>query len=206
MFFQQLQLGPMQNFCYLLGCAETKECAVIDCGFEHEKLLQKATSNGYKITKIFLTHFHYDHSAETEALAEQTGAKIFGHESAEGKSEMGGLFVIPEKIAFLRDDQEISIGNIQGVALHTPGHESSHMVYIFDDMYFFTGDCLFIGKSGRTDLPDSNPEDMQKSLERIKNLPDELIVYPGHDYGEVPFRTLGEEKELNPYLKGEMRR
>ncbi len=201
MFFRQLKLGHMENFSYLIGCEDTREAAVIDCGFSCDVLIKEAENNGYTIRKIFLTHFHYDHSQEAELLSSKTGAEIFGHEQGnEKRKENVYACVIPKEFTPLRDGDEISVGNIRGKVIHTPGHQSDHICLLFKD-YLMTGDMLFIGSVGRIDLPDSNPDDMEESIKKLKSFPDTLIVYPGHDYGDAPFQTLGEEKKGNPFFQ-----
>lgn len=206
MYLRQLELGHMQNFFYLVGCEETRECAVIDCGYCHEEIMSEAEKDEYRITKIFLTHFHYDHSMDAEVLAEKTGAKIYGY--AGGKKDAkdaASNCTIPKEFISLQNGQEIRIGYINGVAMHSPGHQDDHMMYVFEHN-LFSGDTLFIGGIGRVDLHGSDPDEMRKTVSFLKTLPDDWMVYPGHNYGDVPFRTLGEEKELNPYLTGELKR
>lgn len=209
-FFKQIPVGEMENFAYLIGCEETKQCAAIDPGWEAEKIIQTAKENGYQITKIFLTHVHYDHSGAADEIAEKTGARIFINQKSEekrgGENPMRGSWIIPKKNINLLEIpldkggwRDLQIGNIKGKIITAPGHQSDHFLYIFDQ-YLFTGDTLFIGRIGRTDLLDSDPKDMEETLENIKLLPNNLIVCPGHDYGEVRLRKLSEEKEKNPYL------
>lgn len=192
----------MQNFSYLLGCQKTKECAVIDCGFEAEKIQKEAEKNGYHITKIFLTHVHYDHSGAAEELAKKTRAEIFMNKKSEekrGKNVENGMWIIPKKTTPLFPEDHIHIGEISGKVLSAAGHQSDHFLFLFDT-FLFTGDTLFIDSIGRTDLPDGNPEEMKKTLNNICTLDENIFLCPGHDYGSVPLRTLREEKISNPYL------
>jgi glyoxylase-like metal-dependent hydrolase (beta-lactamase superfamily II) len=203
MFFQQILVGEMKNFSYLVGCRKRKECAAIDCGFDAKKIQQEAIKVGYRITKILLTHVHYDHSGCTEELSLLTGAPIYMNRKSEkkrGKIAEKGMWYVPKDVNFLSEGQSIEIGDIQGKILSAPGHQSDHFLYIFGK-YLFTGDTLFIGGIGRTDLPDSDPREMKKTLSKIMCLSDEYVVCPGHDYGEVKTRTLGEEKQKNMYLQ-----
>ena len=204
MFFQQLSVGPMQNLVYLLGCEQTKQAAVIDCGFESERILAAAEGAGYRISKILLTHVHYDHSGAADALAHLTGAPICMNPESEWKrdeSPARGMWVIPEETQPIRPGEKITIGALSGTIIATPGHQQDHLSFIFDP-YLFAGDALFIDGCGRTDLPDSDPAAMQKTLQMIATeLPDHLVVCPGHDYGPVPMRTLAEEKRSNRNLR-----
>jgi hydroxyacylglutathione hydrolase len=202
-WFQQIKVGQMENFAYLVGCPKTKECAVIDCGFEPDKILHTAKANGYEIRKIFLTHVHYDHSGAADELQKMTGAEIFMNPESEqkrGKNTLRGMWIIPEKSTAIKEGDTPKIGEIRGKVIHSPGHQSDHLLYIFGP-YLFTGDTLFIGRVGRSDFPDSVPEEYPKTLNKIITLPENLIVCPGHDYGFVKTRILKEEKEENPYLQ-----
>lgn len=194
----------MQNFSYLIGCDNTKDAAVIDCGFEPEMILCEAETNGYKITKILLTHVHYDHSSAAERLSELTGAPIFMNPESvwkRGENPTRGYWVIPQVSQPIGAGESISIGKLQGEIIASPGHQRDHLMFLFDP-YLLAGDTLFIDGCGRTDLPDSDPEAMQEALKIIATkLPDHLIVCPGHDYGSVPTRSLGEEKLSNPNLR-----
>src|SRR5260221_11979898 len=113
MFIRQLPLGPYKNFFYLLGCDKTKHCAVIDCGFGHEEVIAEAEKAGYTITTIFLTHFHVDHTAEVDALAAKTGAKVYGHERGRLKKTEGN-WVIPKDFIGIQGEDAVEIGTITG--------------------------------------------------------------------------------------------
>ncbi len=202
MFFRQIAVGPMQNFCYLIGCEQTKEAAAIDCGFEAEKIYEEATANDYHITKILLTHVHYDHSGAVEELAALTSGSIFMNPESnkkQGQSPIHGHWIIPHNTNPLQANNIIKVGSLKGKVMASPGHQNDHLMFVFDP-YLFSGDTLFIEGTGRTDLPDSDPEKMQETLAIMGTLPDHLIVCAGHDYGSVPMRTLGEEKRANRFL------
>lgn len=198
----QIPVGTMQNFAYLIADESTKEAAVVDPGFEAEKILQKAEAEHLVIKTILLTHFHYDHAAAADELAGLTGAEIFGHAHALSKRgrEEEGKWVVPKVYTALADGQPIKVGHITGRAIATPGHQADHLCYLFDEC-IFSGDALFIETAGRTDLPDSNAQAMFQTFEFFKSLPDGVMIYPGHDYGSVPSRTIGEEKKYNRFLR-----
>lgn len=198
----QIPVGSMANFAYLIGDEITKKAAIIDPGFETEKIIKIAEENNFKITKILLTHFHFDHSGEAEKIAKKTGAKIYGHYLAKEKNKINplGFWKIPKIFLPLKNKDEIVIGNMKGQAISTPGHQNDHLCFLFENN-IFTGDALFIDGIGRTDLPDSDPAKMNETLKFFKSLPDDVLVYPGHDYGSVPFRTIGQEKQKNSFLK-----
>ncbi|QQS59508.1 MBL fold metallo-hydrolase [Candidatus Peregrinibacteria bacterium] len=203
MFFKRIPVGPMQNNSYLIGCEKTKEALVVDCGFEAEKIQKIAKQNGYTIVGIVLTHVHYDHSGAADALSEITKAPIYAHEKTEkkrGQKINEGMWSIPKKFTPLTEGEEIAFGEESGRVLFAPGHQSDHILFR-TDLYLFTGDTLFIEGIGRTDFPDSSSEDMQRTLNTIIDLPENLVICPGHDYGSVPMRKLAEERKYNMYLK-----
>ncbi len=203
MFFQQIPVGHMDNFVYLIGCPKTKECAVIDCGFDPEIIQQKAKIHNYTITKIFLTHVHYDHSGSADILAALTGADIYMNPESEKKQGINpskGMWIIPKKTIPVSGGDTIKIGEISGKVHSAPGHQNDHLLYTIGD-YLFTGDTLFIGGIGRTDFMDSDPKKMNNTLNKICTLSDDLIVCPGHNYGKKKTNTLREEKETNPFLR-----
>lgn len=203
MFFRQIEVGPMQDFSYIIGCEKTKESAIIDCGFEPEKLLHIIQKKGYVLKKIFLTHVHYDHSGAAEELSKNSGAEIFMHPESRkkvNKSTQKGMWIIPQETTDISEGDSPFVGEIKGKVISAPGHQSDHLLYIFGE-YLFTGDVLFIDGIGRTDLPDSSPEEMKNTLNKFFTLPENLIVCPGHDYGSVTMRTLEQEKKYNIHLK-----
>ncbi|MBU0760516.1 MAG: MBL fold metallo-hydrolase [Nanoarchaeota archaeon] len=192
MFFRQIKLGPMENFSYIIGDSETKEVAVVDPGFEHEKLLKECEENNLKITKILLTHAHFDHITDLPALAEKTHAEIYIHEKETFQTKL--------KLTKIKNNEIIPLGKIKIKVIHTPGHSQGSVCFLLDDNKLLTGDTLFVGGIGRTDLPESNSEQMKNSLKKLSKLPDETEIYPGHDYGERKSSTIKWEKENNPFL------
>lgn len=200
MFFKQLKVGNMGNFSYLIGCEDTKECAVIDCGFGVNYILNEINRNNFNLAKVFLTHVHFDHSCGVNEIKRKSGCDIYLNQKSllkKNKNLRNGYWFLPEKYKIIKNP--LNIGNIKGCFIESPGHQEDHLIFIFDK-YLFTGDVLFIDGCGRTDLDGSDFFDMQKTLEKIKNLPGDLIVCPGHDYGSVKIRTLKEEKTKNKCL------
>lgn len=199
MFFEQIPVGTMKNFAYLVGDEERKVCVCIDPGWEAEKIWERAEGAGMQIESILLTHVHYDHSGAAEELAERTGAKIFASTLLPEWKKENSVFVVPKNRTGISEGDALSIGNIPIEILEVPGHQSDHLAFIIGK-YLFTGDVLFIDSIGRTDLEDSDPNQMESSLQKLFTLSDDLLVCSGHDYGSVPIRTLGEEKQKNPFL------
>ncbi len=212
-FFLQIPIGDMDNFSYLIGDYDG-DVACIDPGWDSKKIFAIAQAHGVNITKILLTHVHYDHSGEAEELlnillptregiSEESIPKIFASACIplwkKNSFPPNGRWVVPKLFTPLTPQTPLHIGKFPIKIYDVPGHQSDHLMFEIEG-YLFTGDTLFIGRIGRTDIEDSSATDMKNSLEIVKHLPDPLIVCPGHDYGEVPMRSLGEEKLLNPYL------
>lgn len=201
MIFKQIPVGNMENFSYLIACEKTKKAAIFDPGWDGEKILETAKHLDVEIEKIFLTHVHYDHSGQAEFLQAKTGAKAYAPNTIPDWKQDHEKFIIPKKYIALSDKEKINIGEIEIEALSSPGHQDDHMMFIVDKKYLIAGDTLFIGSIGGLHFKGSVREKMPSTLKKINTLPENLIVCPGHDYGETPMRTLQEEKEKNPFLK-----
>ena len=182
----QIQVGGMQNFSYILEDEETEEAIIIDPSWDLENIEQAIKRNDLKIKYIVNTHHHFDHTLGNEAMTKLTGAKIIQHEASELKHDL--TVTDGDKITF--GDSELSI-------IHTPGH-SKDGICLVGDGKIFSGDTLFVGNCGRVDLPGGSSKELYRSLfEIISNLDDNLVLYPGHNYGPTPTSTLGKEKATN---------
>lgn len=182
----QIQVGGMQNFSYILEDEETEEAIIIDPSWDLENIEQIIKRNDLKVKYIVNTHHHYDHTLGNEAMTKLTGAKIIQHEASELKHDL--TVTDGDKITF--GDSELSI-------IHTPGH-SKDGICLVGDGKIFSGDTLFVGNCGRVDLPGGSSKELYRSLfEIISNLDDNLVLYPGHNYGPTPTSTLRKEKATN---------
>jgi len=195
LYLRQIELGPMQNFVYLVGSAETREIAVVDPGWEAEKIAAAAEADGMRITKVLITHTHFDHVKALPELLEKVRAKVYVH-----KAEAEFLKGLGSDLVKVEGGDEVRIGNISVRFLHTPGHTPGSQCFSLEDK-LISGDTLFIGTCGRCDLPGGDPEQMYRSLSKLKELEDRTILYPGHNYADRPFSTLGEEKRSNYFLQ-----
>jgi len=196
----------MQNFVYLVGSKETRKLAVVDAAWDIGEILRIAAEDEMEITHSFVTHTHPDHvggqfsgihiEGVTELL-EKVKAKVVIH-----KAEAEFLKMLsPSDLIKVESGDEIDVGGIQIKLIHTPGHTPGSQCFLVDNR-LVSGDTLFIGSCGRVDLPGSNAEEMYLSLtQRLMNLPDETILFPGHNYADKSTSTIGEQKTTNPYLQ-----
>jgi hydroxyacylglutathione hydrolase len=205
---RQIKVNPMDVFCYIIGDAATKTCALLDPAFETDRILDEVAKDGYQVTHVINTHHHSDHTAGNAAIVAATGAKILIHRldgeiltgSKSGAfSEMMGGQGSPEPDILLEDNDTIEIGEQSLKVLHTPGH-SQGGISLYTPGHVFTGDTLFVGAVGRTDFPGCSMAQLVKSIqERIYTLPEDTIVWPGHDYGPAPHTTVKTEQSFNPF-------
>jgi glyoxylase-like metal-dependent hydrolase (beta-lactamase superfamily II) len=173
-------------------CPNKKEAAIVDPGFDAKKSLYLIFLNNLKLRYIILTHYHSDHTADVDRLKREVpSAKIVS------SIEDGKYFEVD---TFVSDGDNIKVGNINLKFILTPGHTPGGICIIVDSIAIITGDTLFIGDCGRCDLSGGNFSQMFESLQKIKKLPGELIVYPGHDYGSKQFDTLDNQKKINKTL------
>lgn len=188
-FFEQVKAGPMENFLYLFGAGG--KCAIVDPGFEAERLVRAARERGMEVTHVVVTHAHYDHVQELPRVRELTGAKVVAHPASPVNPD------VP-----VGDGEEVDVAGVRVKALYTPGHEPTAVTFVVADRWLLTGDTLFIDECGRTDLPGSDPAAMWDSLlNRLARLPGDLVVAPGHDYGPTPTDTLARQLESNYTLR-----
>ncbi len=195
LFLHQVELGPMQNFVYLIGCEKTREAAVVDPAWDVPTILQIAKTHQFEIKTILLTHTHFDHINGVEELLKGTDARVFVHKKEAASLRYGG-----GNIKKIESGDAVKVGDLDITFIHTPGHTPGSQCFSVGDR-LITGDTLFINGCGRCDLPGGNPEEMYHSLTgTLKRLDDHTKVYPGHHYADVPVSTLGDEKRQNPYL------
>lgn len=205
---KQIYLPRMANFAYLVGDETTRTAAVIDPSFYPEKILAEAQHAGYSITHVINTHGHTDHVSGNAGIIEATGAVLCIHEAeAEQVSRflskalarfMGGKGS-PKAGCRLKDQDVITIGRTELTVIHTPGH-SPGSICLYAPGHLFTGDTLFVGAVGRTDLPGGSAQQLLRSIrEKLYTLPGETRVWPGHDYGDSAVSSIDAEKRSNPF-------
>jgi hydroxyacylglutathione hydrolase len=201
--------SQMANFVYLVGDDEERVCMVVDPAWDIPGIIEYADREQMRLTGALVTHYHPDH----------VGGNIFGHNIAgladfigkvpakvhvneiesEGVKQVTGLS--DSDLEKHSGGDELLIGNIKVELIHTPGHTPGSQCFLASSS-LISGDTLFIGGCGRVDLPGGNPDDMYYSLTQIlSRLPENTILFPGHDYASKPVSTIGDEKKDNHYLK-----
>jgi hydroxyacylglutathione hydrolase len=189
MFFRQIKHHG-DNFSYVIADETTREAAVIDPSFNTEAIIQIIKTHNFQLKYIINTHGHVDHTAGNQQLQKMFNAKIVAHK----KSKIN-------KHISVEDGDSLKIGKTTIKFIHTPGHTPDSICLLVNGK-LLTGDTLFVGECGRIDLPDGSAEDMYNSLfNKILKLNDEIEVYPGHDYGEHPYSTIGKERRTNYTLE-----
>ena len=163
-FFKQIQVGPMQNFSYIIGDKNTKEAAVVDAGWDIDKIIDISKKENLQIKKIILTHSHYDHTQKVSELAEKTNAAVYFHEDDcnEIKKTIRNSAI---KIIKLKNNDEINVGNIKIKIIHTPGHTPGAICLLVENK-LLTGDTLFVNAIGRTDLVGGDSIKLFESLQK----------------------------------------
>ena len=198
MKLKALQVGPIGTNCYFLLDEKTNKAAIIDPGDEAERIQQVVAETGCQVKYILLTHGHYDHTTAVPALHKAyPDAEIYIH-AADANGAGSQLYPLAGQIKNLKNYTEgdtLELGGHIINVIHTPGHSPGSVVLHTEDV-LFTGDTLFCGSCGRTDLPGGNYDQIMKSLKRLGELEGDFHVCPGHDRPS----TLGRERETNFFL------
>jgi glyoxylase-like metal-dependent hydrolase (beta-lactamase superfamily II) len=190
MFFKQVQQHG-DNFSYIIADDATLEAAVVDSSYNASKITRILKTENLKLKYIINTHDHSDHTAGNAELHSTFTAKTVAHKLSKINADIT-----------VDDGDIIRVGNITLKVLHTPGHTPDSICLLIDNQKLLTGDTLFVGECGRTDMAGGNSKNMYNSLfNKILKLNDAIEVYPGHDYGLKPSSTIGEERRLNYTLE-----
>lgn len=210
MIIEQIEVGNFAVFAYIVGCEESGEGIVIDPADQVGHLLQVAKNrNIEKIKYIVNTHCHADHTGGNREMKELTNAQIVIHkDDAERLANPSALALqifqveaSPPADITVEEGDRIEFGRQFLNVIHTPGHTPGGMA-LYSNGYVFTGDTLFIGGIGRTDLPGGSMSQLLLSIKnKLFTLPDDTLVFPGHNYGTSPQSTIGKEKQYNPFVR-----
>jgi len=200
LYLKQMEVGPMQNFVYLIGDRNTREAFVVDPAWDVKSVLDQAKKDDMKVKGALITHSHFDHVNGLEDLLNATDGTAYIQ-----KNEAPYLKGMKGNIRTTESGEKVKIGNVEITFLHTPGHTPGSQCFLVENN-LVSGDTLFINACGRCDLPGGNAEQMYESLTRLSKLDGSTVLYPGHNYEEKPTSTIEEERRNNPYLQyGNMR-
>ncbi len=206
LYFRQVLTGPMANFVYLIGSRSTREVLLVDPAWDVQGLLRLAQEDEMTVTGALISHTHADHVGGhlmghhiegVAELLEHCKARIYVH-----KSEAEQLSIPVSEVVKTDEHTRLELGEVTIGFIHTPGHTPGSQCFHLRDRVV-SGDTLFIGSCGRTDLPGSSPEDMYLSLtQKLMKLDDATLVFPGHNYAEHATHTdIATEKERNPFCR-----
>ena len=196
LYVRQLKLGPMDNFVYLVGAEGARETAIVDPAWDVAAGLRTAEEDGRTITHALISHHHFDHVNGLPEVLAQGAIRVFAH-----RADVPRLAPeLQREVTPLDAGDAVEVGPMRIAALHTPGHTPGSTCWHAGEG-LFAGDTVFVNACGRCDLAGGDPEQMFQSLKRVSQLPDEVRLYPGHDYGDVPVSSVARERERNPYFQ-----
>jgi glyoxylase-like metal-dependent hydrolase (beta-lactamase superfamily II) len=213
LWFAQVPVGEMANFAYGIGNRQTRECLLVDPAWNVDALLDRAAADGMRVTGALVTHYHQDHvggrifGMEIEGLAQLMArapvpVHVNAHE-AEGVQKVTGLSA--SDLVRHEAGDAIELGGVRVRLLHTPGHTPGSQCFLVEEPgapgRLVSGDTLFLRSCGRVDLPGGDPEALYGSLQSLARLPEDTLLFPGHQYASEPSSTIGEQKRTNPYLR-----
>lgn len=199
-------VGPLEVNCYLVGCAETGDAVVIDPGADPALIIERIEAHGFRPRMIINTHGHLDHTAANAAVAEQYGIQAWMHRDDLFMLDAPDIFGLepllearprPQPARFIAEGEHFRLGRVEFRVMHTPGHTPGS-ICLQVESYCLTGDTVFAGSVGRTDLPGGDSRKLMHSINtKIKTLPAEMVLLPGHG----PATTAGEESSNNPFFR-----
>jgi len=196
LYVRQLQLGPMENFVYLVGAADSMETAIIDAAWDVPAALKASAEDGRKITHALVSHHHFDHTNGLPEVLAQGGIRAHIHANdAESLAPE-----VRREVTKVAAGDAVEVGPLRIHAFHTPGHTPGSTCWHAEGS-LFAGDTVFVNACGRCDLAGGNVEQMFDSLTRVSKLPEETKLYPGHNYGDLPVSSVAREKSSNPYFQ-----
>jgi len=190
MFFKQIRQGG-DNFSYIVADETSCDAAIVDSSFNAGELAGVIKAQKFSLKYVINTHGHSDHTAGNLELRSMFGAQIVASNLSRVRHDLG-----------VDDGDTLEVGKVRVAVIHTPGHTPDSICLLVNGQKLLTGDTLFVGECGRTDLAGGDSKAMYDSLfNKLTKLGDEVEVYPGHDYGPRPYSTIGEEKRSNYVLQ-----
>ena len=194
-YLKQMEIGPMENFVYLVGSGQTREVFVVDPAWQVDTVLRAAKQEDLKIVGALVSHYHFDHTNGIEELLETIDCPVYVN-----KKDAPYLGVTNSHIKEVDGGFKVKAGDVEIEMVHTPGHTPGSQCF-HARSHLISGDTLFIGACGRTDLPGGDAKELYYSLtQKLAKFDDKTILCPGHNYADKPTTTMGDEKRTNPYL------
>ena len=189
MFFAQIQAKKTDNFSYIIADPVTRECVIIDPSYNAEQLIDFVKKREWTVIYVINTHSHRDHILGNNAIVEQFNAKVAAHSSSNTANTLA-----------VEEGTILNVGQVAITIIHTPGHSPDSICLLVEGKVL-TGDTLFVGECGRTDIPGGNSLELSHSLfDKLMRLDDDVEVYPGHQYRNGSRSTIGRERRTNYIL------
>jgi len=204
MIIQKIIVGPLESNCYIIADENTKEALIVDPGDEPDYIIDFIKGKKLQVKYIVCTHAHFDHVGAVSDLKQETGAQIVIHrdeldiyKSTREQAALWGfeLEVLPEPDMLVSEGDLVEIGSLKFVVIHTPGHSPGSICLSGKDI-LITGDTIFAGSVGRTDLYGGNIGQLKKSFKRLMSFSEETKILPGHG----PETTVGKERKTNLFF------
>jgi glyoxylase-like metal-dependent hydrolase (beta-lactamase superfamily II) len=199
LYVRQMRLGPMKNFVYLVGPPDAREVAVVDPAWDVPAILRAVEEDGKRLVAALVSHHHFDHTNGLAPLLNARDVPVYVQ-----KAEVDFTDALAPYAGAMRPvgpGEVIHVGTLPITCIHTPGHTPGSQCLLCGGA-LVSGDTVFVNACGRCDLSGGNPEQMFDSLHRVLGgLPGETVLFPGHDYGDVPVSSLERERQHNPYFQ-----
>ncbi len=194
-YLRQMELGPMENFVYLIGSKKTREVFVVDPAWQVDTVLRTVEQEDLKLVGALISHFHFDHTNGIEELLKACDVPVYVN-----KKDIPYMDVQKDVLHAVEAGAKVRAGDVEIELVHTPGHTPGSQCF-HTRGHLVSGDTLFINACGRTDLPGGSAAELYHSLTKtLMKMDDATVLCPGHNYADKPVTTMGEQKKHNPYL------
>lgn len=195
LYLKQMELGPMENFVYLIGSKVSREVFVVDPAWQVDTILRVAKEEDLKVIGALISHYHFDHTNGIEELLEAVQVPVYVN-----KKDLNYMDVSKDILKPIDAGMKVKAGDVEIEMVHTPGHTPGSQCFHVRG-HLISGDTLFINACGRTDLPGGDAKELYHSLTKtLMKMDDGTILCPGHNYSDKPTTTMGDQKKHNPYL------